>query len=176
MRTAQVRDTAGMRAHLCLWRAVASSPSAPANAIRLAGMPNVFPSFHVATAFVLVLFAPGKVWRGVSLAFLAATALATLSAGEHYAIDLVAGLAFGCFAASVEYRNVRRSLGYLGVVLSWPLAVRFEYPFLFAHSGLLRWLAAVTVALAILEVLREWRIPAERAAEAATAPGVELHR
>ena len=72
-------------------------------------MPNVFPSFHVATAFVLVLFAPGKVWRGVSLAFLAATALATLSAGEHYAIDLVAGLAFGCFAASVEYRNVRRS-------------------------------------------------------------------
>jgi hypothetical protein len=150
-------------------------PGVPADAIRLAAMPNAFPSLHVATALVLVLFAPGKVWRGISLAFLAATALATLSTGEHYAIDLVAGLAFGCFAASAGYRKVWRSLGYLGVVLSWSLAVRFEYPFLLGHSGLLRWFAAVTVALAILEVLREWRIPARRAAEAATAPGVELH-
>jgi hypothetical protein len=140
-----------------------------AGTMRLIGMPNAFPSLHIGTAFVFVLLAPGKLWRGVSLAFLAATGLATLSTGEHYVIDLVAGLAFGCFAASVGYRRIRSALLYLGVVLSWSLAVRLEYPFLIAHPGLLRLFAALTMALAMLAVYREWRTPARRAAEPAIA-------
>ena len=31
-----------------------------AGIVRLASMPNAFPSLHIATAFVFVLFAPGK--------------------------------------------------------------------------------------------------------------------
>ncbi len=142
-------------------------PAVQANAIRLVGMPNAFPSLHVGTAFVFVLFAPGKVWRGVALAYLAGTALATLSTGEHYIIDLVAGLVFGCFAASVGYRRYRRALLYLGVTLAWSLAVRFEYPFLIVHPGLLRLLAATTVALATFAVFKEWRLPAMCAVDSA---------
>jgi hypothetical protein len=140
-------------------------PAVQASAIRLSAMPNAFPSLHVATAFVFVLFAPGKLWRGVSLAFLACTGLATLSTGEHYVIDLVAGLAFGCFAASVGYRRVRSALLYLGIALFWSLAVRFGYVFLISHSGVTRILAVLTAAVAALAVFKEWSLPAMDAAE-----------
>jgi hypothetical protein len=140
-----------------------------ASAMQLAGMPNAFPSLHIATAFVFVLFAPGKAWRAVSLAFLAGTGLATLSTGEHFVIDLVGGLAFGCFAACVGYRRIRRALLYLGVVLCWSLAIRFAYPVLIAHPGALRLFAGLTVALALWTVAREWRVPAVRTAEEAAA-------
>ncbi len=136
-----------------------------AGTMKLAAMPNAFPSLHVGTALVFVFFAPGKVWRAVSLAFLAGTLLATLSTGEHYVIDLVAGLAFGSFAACVGYGRTRIALIYLGVVLSWSLAIRFAYRFLIAHPGLLRLLAVLTVAMAIQAVLREWQIPIVRPAE-----------
>jgi hypothetical protein len=142
-----------------------------ATAIKLVGMPNAFPSLHMATAFVFVLFAPGKLWRVVSLAFLACTGMATLSTGEHYVIDLVAGLAFGCFAASVGYRRKRSAMAYLGIVLAWSLTVRFEYAFLIAHPLVLRLLALLTVAVAVFAVIKEWSSPEIRSAqpEAATS-------
>jgi hypothetical protein len=128
-----------------------------ADTIKLAAMPNAFPSLHVGTALIFVLFAPGKLWRAVSLAFLFGTGLATLSTGEHYVIDLVAGLAFGCFASSVGYRRFRNALVYLGIVVCWSLAVRFGYAPLIAHPALLRLMAALTVAMAVWAVYREWR-------------------
>jgi len=145
-------------------------PQVEAGAIPLIGLPNAFPSLHVGTAFVFVLFAPGRVSRSVSLVFLALTVLATLSTGEHYVIDLVAGLIFGCFAASVGYRRFRRALLYLGTVLCWSLAIRFEYPLLLGHPGMLRLAAVLTVALAVLAVYKEWRIPAPGADEPASTP------
>ena len=134
-------------------------PTVTATTIRLAGMPNAFPSLHFGTALVLVFFAPGKLWRTVALAFLAGTGLATLSTGEHYVIDLVSGAAFGCFAASVGYRRRRSAIAYLGIVLAWSLAVRFEYAFLIGHPVLLRFLAVLTVALAAFAVFKEWSLP-----------------
>jgi hypothetical protein len=131
-------------------------PQVQAAAIKLAGMPNAFPSLHIATALVFVLLAPGKLWRAISLAFLACTGMATLSTGEHYVIDLVAGLAFGCFAASVGYRRMRSALLYLGVVLCWSLAVRFGYGFLIAHPVVLRSCGLLTVAAAVVAVYKEW--------------------
>jgi len=80
-------------------------PEVTANTIRLSGMPNAFPSLHIGTALIFVFFARGRLWRGVALAFLAGTALATISTGEHYVIDLIAGLAFGCFAAAMGNRK-----------------------------------------------------------------------
>jgi membrane-associated phospholipid phosphatase len=131
-------------------------PEVQAATIRLVGMPNAFPSLHVGTAFVFVLLAPGKLWRSVSIVFLAATGLATLSTGEHYIIDLVAGLLFGCFAASVGYGRFRIAAIYLGIVLGWSLAVRFGYAALINHPALLRSAAVLSVALAVLAVVREW--------------------
>lgn len=135
-------------------------PQVQAETIKLAAMPNAFPSLHVGTAMVFVLFAPGRLWRAVSLAFLLGTGLATISTGEHYVIDLAGGLAFGCFAACVGYRRFRRALLYLAVVVCWSLTIRFGYSFLIAHPMLLRLMAALTVAMVVQAVFREWRTPA----------------
>jgi hypothetical protein len=129
-----------------------------ANTIRLSEMPNAFPSLHVATAFVFLLFAPGKLWRGVAFAFLICTGLATISTGEHYVIDLVSGLAFGAFAASIGWRRFRSAFLYLGLVVAWSLAVRFEYPILIAHPFLPRLLTAFTLGVAAFAVRAMWRI------------------
>jgi hypothetical protein len=135
--------------------------------VRLGAFPNAFPSLHIATALIFVLFAPGKLSRGFSLAFLVGTGLATLSTGEHYVIDLVAGLAFGCFAASLGYRRVRSALLYLGIALLWSLAIRFGYTLLIVHPSVTGIFAALTAAAATFEVFKEWRLPVPRATEAA---------
>jgi hypothetical protein len=145
-------------------------PAVEASAIRLSGIPNAFPSLHVATALIFVFFARGKVWKAVALVFLAGTCLATLSTGEHYVIDLVSGLAFGCFAAGVGRRKTRRALLFLGVALCWSLAIRFQSAFLIAHPGLLRGCAALTVALAVLAAGKEWSVAATGAEAPANTP------
>jgi hypothetical protein len=142
-------------------------PQVQVETVKLAAMPNAFPSLHVGTALVFVFFAPGRFWRAVALAFLFGTGLATLSTGEHYVIDLVSGLAFGCFAACVGYRRFRGALVYLAVVVCWSLAVRFGYPILIAYPGLLRLMAVLTVAMAANAVLREWSSPDVAMAEQA---------
>lgn len=135
-------------------------PQVPAGAIRLAGMPNAFPSLHVATAFVFVFFAPNKLWKAVALAFLAATVLATLSTGEHYVIDLVPGLAFGCFAACVGLRRIRWAVGFIAIALAWSIGVRLAYGFFIAHPALVLACLLLTVAAAIAALLVEWHTAA----------------
>jgi len=132
-------------------------PGVAAQPIRLTGMPNAFPSLHIATAFVLVLFARGRILRGIALAFLVGTALATMATGEHYLIDLIPGLAFGCFAASAGCRRLRSALSNLTVVFLWSLAVRFEYPYLVASPILVRSFVAITIAIAAWAVFDHWR-------------------
>jgi PAP2 superfamily len=128
--------------------------------IRLGGMPNAFPSLHIGTAFIFVLFAQRRLWRMLSLAFLLGTALATIATGEHYVIDLIPGLAFGCFAANVGYRKIRTALFYLGIVLAWSLAVRFAGILLIATPVLVRSAALVTIALAGWATWKAWRMAA----------------
>lgn len=125
--------------------------------VRFDGMPNAFPSLHVATALIFVLYAPTARWRAIALSFLTATAAATLATGEHYVIDLVTGLAFGCFAANVGRRHVARAAAFLGLILIWTIAVRFAYMELLGHPWLLRGFAAVTVLASAAGVLLEWR-------------------
>jgi hypothetical protein len=131
-------------------------PAVQAEAVRFSGMPNAFPSLHLATAVIFVFFAQGRFWRAISLAMLAATALATLSTGEHYVIDLVAGIAFGCFAASVGYRRARSAVFYLVIAVGWSLGVRFGHQTLMVHPWLLRSLSALTVAIGLRAIAREW--------------------
>jgi hypothetical protein len=127
--------------------------------VKIVGLPNAFPSLHVATALVFVLMAPGKFWRAVALVFFAGTFFATIATGEHYVIDLVAGLAFGCFAASIGYRKYKRAALYLALVFVWSLAVRFGFEVFIAQPLLLRVFAGLTVAIAIAAAIWEWRIP-----------------
>ena len=132
-------------------------PAVPADTIRLSGMPNAFPSLHAATALVFVLFAPTRLTRAFAMAFLAVTCMATLSTGEHYVIDLVPGLAFGAFAASVGLVRLRQAAGFLVIASSWAVAVRLGGAFLIAHPLLLRSGVALTLMLVAVAVWREWR-------------------
>jgi PAP2 superfamily len=134
-------------------------PTVAPGAIRLTGIPNAFPSLHIGTAFVFVMFAPGRLWKIVALVFLFATGLATLSTGEHYLIDLVPGLAFGVFVSSVGLRNVRRAVPYLALTLAWSLAVRFAYTTLIAHPWVLRSAAVFTLACAVFALAKQWSVP-----------------
>jgi hypothetical protein len=135
-------------------------PAVHPQLIRLSGMPNAFPSLHLATAVVFVFFSRGTRWRSASLAMLAGTALATLSTGEHYFIDLVAGVAFGCFAATVGYKRIRAAALYLALALCWSLGVRFQFQFLMDHPGFLRVCAALTVCAGVASVATLWISPA----------------
>ncbi len=125
-------------------------------AVRLTGMPNAFPSLHFGTAFLFVMFAPGKIWKAVALLFFAATGLATLSTGEHYVIDLIPGLAFGMFASAVGMRNYRRAACFFALSLAWSLVVRFGYTMLLAHPILLRSFAIVTLVAVAVALVRQW--------------------
>jgi hypothetical protein len=131
-------------------------PAVAADAVRLTGMPNAFPSLHVGTAFIFVMFAPGRIWKAVALFFLAATCLATLATGEHYVIDLIPGMAFGVFVSAVGTRNFRHAGWFFTLSLAWSLGVRFGYMTLLAHPILLRSLAGLTLAFVTLGLYRQW--------------------
>jgi hypothetical protein len=146
-------------------------PAVPADTIRLSGMPNAFPSLHIATALVFVMFAPNRWARAFSLVFLASTGMATLATGEHYFIDLVPGLAFGAFAASVGLKKKRQAAGFFAIAASWSLAVRFGSAFLIAHSLVVQSGVALTLMLVVYAVGLEWRsLPAEADAKTVLAP------
>ena len=132
-------------------------PAVAAQAVRFSGFPNAFPSLHLATALVLVLSAKRPIWRGVSMVFLVGTAFATLTTGEHYVIDLVPGLAFGCFAHAAGNRRMRKAFLYLAIVLCWALVIRFSGQVLVSYPALTKVAAALTLAVAVHSVVEQWR-------------------
>jgi hypothetical protein len=129
-----------------------------ARTIRLSGFPNAFPSLHLATAFLFVLFARGFVWRGAATVFLVGTMLSTLSTGEHFVVDLVAGLVFGCFAGSVAEFKWRSAMLYLFTLGLWSVGIRLGYSVLLTHPLVLRLFALVTVLLAVHAVAVAWNL------------------
>jgi hypothetical protein len=131
-------------------------PAVVPEAVRLAGMPNAFPSLHVGTALVFLMFAPGRIWKAIALLFLAVTCLAILSTGEHYVIDLIPGSAFGVFVSAIGMRNFRRAGGFLALTLAWSLGVRFGYMILIAHPVFTRSLAGSTLVAVALALGRQW--------------------
>jgi hypothetical protein len=116
-----------------------------------------FPSLHMGTAFVLLLFAAGRRTRTVALLFLLAPAAATISTGEHYCIDLVPGLAFGAYAGFAGAGHLRRALLFLAIVLSWSLSVRFAGGWIMASPMILRSLETATIACASCAVYVMWK-------------------
>lgn len=131
----------------------------PVSVMHLTGLPNAFPSLHLASAVVIVVFARGGFWRAVALLFLLGTTMATIATGEHYLVDLFPGILFGCFAASVGQLRLRRALACLGFVLLWLVAVRFGYGLLIAHARLVQTLALASAAVTVAMVIEAWRTP-----------------
>lgn len=124
--------------------------------IKLSCLPNAFPSLHVATAFLFVLLTRKGRSRALALVFFLSTAMATISTGEHFVIDLVAGLIFGCFAWAVGRGRWAAAWTYLGVVCSWALAIRFQYSALISHPYVLRACAACSLLIAAHAVMASW--------------------
>jgi hypothetical protein len=105
----------------------------------------------------------GAVWRGIALAFLIFTVLATLGTGEHYLVDLVVALPFAVMvqgAATVKARTgtLARSgpvlLGLAGV-LSWFALLRFA-PRVAWISSVLPWLFILLTVYVFLIVERRY--------------------
>ena len=98
---------------------------------------NAIPSLHVAWAILLWwnsrrFSAPMRVFTG---AYFVLTIVSTLATGEHYIVDIIAGIPFAlCVQAIVSPENhalkwaprARISLSGLGLTLIWMLLIRFE--------------------------------------------------
>ncbi len=146
-------------------------PAVQPVAIRFIEMPNAFPSLHVGTAFLMLLFAPGKLWKCVAFTFLALTCLATISTGEHYVIDLIPGFAFGAFAAAVGARNLKQSVLFLSTCLAWSLTMRLASGILIAYPFVARSFAGVTIALAVYALFTQWRDQSKHTLDLSEAAG-----
>jgi hypothetical protein len=80
--------------------AYVTDPSAPINCL---------PSVHLTTAILGTIYLPRR-WKWVGILFVALTAVATLTTGQHYLIDLVASVPFA--AMIVKLVNWRPAISH----------------------------------------------------------------
>ncbi len=105
---------------------------------------NAIPSLHVAWALLVYWIWRSSRWRWFVLAYLLLTVLATLGGGEHYLVDVVAGLPFAlalwalCGTPWRPERAITLMSSVLGLML-WIAAIRFR-PELFHYSTAIPWL------------------------------------
>ena len=127
--------------------------------VKLAGAPNAIPSLHIAWVLLAWWYSRGLSWveRGIALAFLLFTTLATLGTGEHYLVDLVVAFPFallveGVCSFSLPWKHKLRLGAILGGLLStlgWLAALRYV-THLFWLSTVLPWaLCLCTVAFSL---------------------------
>lgn len=122
---------------------------------------NAVPSLHMTWA-LLVLWISRDLKRGSWLAaiFACLTAIATLSTGEHYLLDLVVAFPFALAIWTLCIGNVplahpRRTLTFAGAVcayLAWISAIRFS-PALFYASPVIPWGASLATVAGTLYVI-----------------------
>lgn len=119
---------------------------------------NAMPSLHMAWALVLLWISRdlrrGR-WLAAVFAFL--TAVATLSTGEHYLVDVIVAFPFAlaCWSlcvGDVPLSHPRRTLTITGgafVYLAWIAVIRFA-PGLFYASPVIPWLASIATVTGTL--------------------------
>jgi hypothetical protein len=124
---------------------------------------NAIPSLHM--AWVMLLFWSTKGFSRALRIFMAVyvglTAVATMGIGEHYFVDLVAGLPFALFVQAVVWPGDKPRLSVrvgvvtsgLGLTLAWLLLVRFGAKWMLV-SPILPWALVVATGIAV------WRIKA----------------
>jgi PAP2 superfamily len=125
---------------------------------------NAIPSLHLAWAVLLYWNTKGL---GLTLriflaAYVALTVVSTLGTGEHYFVDLVAGIPFALFVQAVVSPGHRVSFSRRAVVaaasmamtLAWLLLARFGVKAMLV-SPILPWSLATAICLAAF-VLKAW--------------------
>jgi len=122
---------------------------------------NAMPSLHLAWALLIWWSSRDmKVARRFALAFVYATAVATMALGEHYLVDLVGAFPFALAVWSLCMGDVplyhpRRILPLLGgcaTLFGWIACVRYA-PQLFAISPIVTWTASAAIVTCTLIVL-----------------------
>lgn len=128
-----------------------TAPNAGAlQAISLADVPrNAIPSLHSAWAILILwnLRYAARCVRGIAIAFLAFTLLATLGLGEHYLIDLVVAVPFAVGVQVGCQKQWLRAMAAFAVTIGWVVYLRFGLAVL-APSQWFAW-AMVVATLAI---------------------------
>jgi len=138
---------------------------------------NAIPSLHMAWVVLLVwnakTFSHGlRIFLGV---YLALTVVATLGIGEHYFVDLVAGLPFALFVQTVVSPGAKPPLSNrvaasalaLGLTLAWLLLTRFGTRLVLA-SPTIPWLLVAAIGVAL------WRIKAWATPKADSSPSRDV--
>jgi hypothetical protein len=93
--------------------------------MRFDGNPNCVPSLHLAAAMLIFRFRGGGwISRAWPWLFLPLTALATLSTGEHYAVDLLLAVPFALACEMAAERRWRPALVAAAATLAPMLAIR----------------------------------------------------
>jgi PAP2 superfamily len=128
--------------------------------IAVAGLRNCMPSLHMGWVLLAWWYSRGlSVWeRGIAMAFVLFTVIATMGIGEHYSIDLVVAFPFAVFlqglcALGLRWNDRARvaAIVYgLLLTLGWIGTLRFELK-MFWISPVIPWTCCIlTVASAIL--------------------------
>jgi hypothetical protein len=119
---------------------------------------NAIPSLHM--AWVVLLFWNTKgLSRGIRIfmaIYVALTVVATLGIGEHYFVDLVAGLPFALFVQAVVWPGDKprfsdraiTSVSGLGLTLAWLMLVRFGTKWMLV-SPILPWALVLATGAAV---------------------------
>ena len=140
---------------------------------------NAIPSLHL--AWVLLLYwntkGMGRALRSFMAVYLALTVVSTLGTGEHYFVDLVAGLPFAFFVQSVvspgykpaAAKRATAAAAGLALTLGWLLLVRFGVRWMLV-SPVLPWSLVGLTHLGVW-TLRSWcAAPAVGRGPASSAP------
>jgi hypothetical protein len=138
----------------------------PANvpvAIEPAGLDNLrnaMPSLHIAWAFVLCWnLRRERLWVGVSAAaYFLVMVMATMGFGEHYAVDLVVGLALALAVQSCAVRHRSCAVAAFALVGAWLIYFRCGVPLLapVAPFGWIPVLASLALCVVIAVKLHGW--------------------
>lgn len=141
---------------------------------------NAIPSLHMAWA-MLLYWNTKRLSRGLRI-FLAAyallTAASTLATGEHYFVDLVAGLPFALAVQAIVSpdgkaafsRRAATAAACLGLTLAWLLLVRFGVHSMLV-SPLIPW-GLIAFTLIAVWVTKEWLDGVEAVAQNPAPPQV----
>ena len=127
--------------------------------IAVAGLRNCMPSLHMSWVLLAWWYSRGlSIWeRGIAMAFLVFTILATMGIGEHYLIDLIVAFPFAVFLQGVcalglrwnDRARVAAVVYGLLLTLGWICALRLALK-AFWMSPVIPWACCIlTVASAI---------------------------
>jgi hypothetical protein len=140
---------------------------------------NAIPSLHMAWVVLLFWNTKGlaKKLRIFMAVYVALTAVATLGMGEHYFVDLVAGVPFALLVQAVVWPGNKPSLRVrasavvsgLGLTVAWLLLVRFGVKWML-FSPILPWVLVTATGVAVWMVNAKFSVSSDSSRQANEVP------